>query len=287
MGKKKYAWKGFNIDKNGNIYCSPNGNKKYYKLGEITKQSEELKLCGNGIHFCWNMQDVMDYYNFGQDDMVLGKIEILGDVIDGKDKSVTNKIRVVRLYPSKKQRMNISNIGKDNTGYCNTGYCNTGNRNTGNRNTGHCNTGNRNTGYWNTGNRNTGYCNTGYWNTGNRNTGYWNSCNFSNGLFCTQSPKINLFNKPTNYTMEEFKQTKWYDSLTNGNFELTKWVEYPEEEMKADERLRNTGGKTIAIPYKEACQNWWNSLDDEDKEIIQTMPNFDKKIFKEITGIEL
>ena len=87
--------------------------------------------------------------------------------------------------------------------------------------------------------------------------------------------------------MEEFKETKWYDALTNGYFELTKWVDYTEEEMKADESKRNTGGRTVEIPYKEACNNWWNSLDTEDKEVIKTMPNFDADIFEEITGVRV
>ena len=87
--------------------------------------------------------------------------------------------------------------------------------------------------------------------------------------------------------MEEFRQTHWYNALTNGYFQLTKWVDYTEEEMKADERKRNAGGRTVAIDYKVACDNWWHSLSQYDRDIIQTMPNFNAKIFKEITGIDV
>ena len=285
MKKKLYGWKGFNINRKGELYCR---NKKY-TLGEIAEQTGKLEICNNGLHFCWNLANVMDFYNFANSDVVIGKVEILGDVVDNDDKtkSCTNKLKVVRLYKTKKQLMDMSNNGSNNTGYCNTG-----NRNTGNSNTGDCNTGDWNTGDWNTGNWNTGNCNTGYWNTGNCNTGdcntgNWNSCNFSNGLFNTISPKINLFNKPSNYTMEEFKRTKWYDALTNGIFRLTEWVDWTEEELKEYENRKNSGGRQVPIDFKVACKKWWDTLSDEDREIIQTMPNFDKTIFTDITGIEL
>lgn len=32
-------------------------------------------------------------------------------------------------------------------------------------------------------------------------------------------------------------------------------------------------------------QEWWNCLDEEDKEEVMLIPNFDPEIFKEITGI--
>ena len=265
MKKKLYGWKGFNINRKGELYCR---NKKY-TLGEIAEQTGKLEICNNGLHFCWNLANVMDFYNFENSDVVIGKVEILGDVVDNDDKtkSCTNKLKVVRLYKTKKQLMDMSNNGSNNTGYCNTGDCNTGD----------CNTGNRNT----------GDCNTGYWNTGDCNTGDWNSCNFSNGLFNTISPKINLFNKPSNYTMEEFKRTKWYDALTNGIFRLTEWVDWTEEELKEYENRKNNGGRQVPIDFKVACKKWWDTLSDEDREIIQTMPNFDKTIFTDITGIEL
>ena len=275
MKKKLYGWKGFNINQKGELYCRD----KKYTLGEIAEQTGKLEICNNGLHFCWNVANVMDFYNFANSDVVIGKVEILGDVVDNDDKtkSCTNKLKVVRLYKTKKQLMDMSNNGSNNTGYCNTGNWNTGYCNTGNRNTGNCNTGNRNTGDWNTGD-----CNTGY-----RNTGDWNSCNFSNGLFNTISPKINLFNKPSNYTMEEFKRTKWYDALTNGIFRLTEWVDWTEEELKEYENRKNSGGRQVPIDFKVACKKWWDTLSDEDREIIQTMPNFDKTIFTDITGIEL
>ena len=32
---------------------------------------------------------------------------------------------------------------------------------------------------------------------------------------------------------------------------------------------------------------WWRSLSDEQKAVITAIPNFDKEIFKKITGIDI
>ena len=124
--------------------------------------------------------------------------------------------------------------------------------------------------------------NAGIFNSGNWNSGDWNS-----GFFCTNSPKLRLFNKETDFTMEEFMKTEWYAVLTSGKFNLTKWRTYTDEEKAQDERKRLIGGELITIPYKEACANWWASLSEKDKAIIKTIPNFDANIFAEITGIDV
>lgn len=60
------------------------------------------------------------------------------------------------------------------------------------------------------------------------------------------------------------------------------------EEEKEDSIIRQAiGGYLKEYSYKEACQNWWNSYSDEEKEYLaENIPNFDRKIFKEITGID-
>ena len=91
---------------------------------------------------------------------------------------------------------------------------------------------------------------------------------------------------PTSLTLSEFYNSKYYNAITNGDFNLTEWTYYSEEEKANDEIKRNIGGYLKQYTYKEACANWWNSLDDEDKEIIKSIPNFNADIFKEITGID-
>jgi hypothetical protein len=144
------------------------------------------------------------------------------------------------------------NTGYRNTGYSNTGDRNTGDRNTGDRNTGHRNTGNWNTGYRNTGNRNTGDSNTGHRNTGNWNTGNWNTGSYHSGWFNTsehEAPKL-LFGKP--YTG------------TTPNFPAWLYLETPTKE------------------------EWAKQFEKAPAEQIQKtieLPNFDYKVFEEITGI--
>ena len=186
----------------------------------------------------------------------------------------------------------IFNSGNRNSGIFNSGDCNSGDCNSGDRNSGNWNSGSRNSGDWNSGSRNSGDWNSGRGNSGSRNSGNWNSGdwnsgNCNSGFFCTNSPKLRLFNKETDFTMEEFMKTEWYAVLTSGEFNLTKWRAYTDEEKAQDERKRFISGELITIPYKEACANWWASLSEKDKAIIKTIPNFDANIFAEITGIDV
>ena len=194
------------------------------------------------------------------------------------------------------------NTGDWNTGNCNTGDWNTGDWNTGNWNTGDWNTGNCNTGDWNTGNCNTGDWNTGDWNTGNRNTGDWNTgncntgdwntgdfntCNWSTGLFNTEEKTVLIFNKDSGLTWDEIINQDWYIAIEKNKFKLTEWIWYTEEEMKDSPIRQAIQGYLKQYTFEEACLNWWDSLSNEAKELIKTIPNFDKEIFKQITGIEV
>ena len=136
---------------------------------------------------------------------------------------------------------------------------------------------NGNTGLFNTGNRNTGDCNTGDWNT----------CNRSTGLFNTEERTITIFNKDSGLTWNEVLKKDWFCALNHGYFILTEWIYYTEEEKENSPIRQAIGGYLKKYTFKEACENWWNSLDEIDRKLIQTIPNFDKSIFKEITGIEV
>ena len=189
------------------------------------------------------------------------------------------------------------NTGNSNTGNWNTGNRNTGTSNTGNWNTGTSNTGNWNTGDWNTGNWNTGNSNTGNWNTGNWNTGDWNSgsfntCNHSAGMFNTKEQPLYLFNKPTDFTWKEFQDIfpNEYNLLFYSKFPLTEWIDevkMTDDEKKSNPSYKTTGGYLKQRTYKEAWQIMWGSWTKEQQDSIKKLPNFDKEIFKEITGIEV
>ncbi len=184
------------------------------------------------------------------------------------------------------------NAGHFNAGNHNTGNYNTGDWNAGNRNTGRCNTGNRNTGDYNTGTNNigdwnTGDHNTGNCNTGSHNTGHWNKCDGSTGFFNTKERTVTIFNIDSGLTFNECRECDWYHALYFVPFKLTEWISFTSEEKEYSIIRQCTGGYLKEYSFKEACANWWLQMSDENKALIQTMPNFDKDIFKDITGIDV
>ena len=60
-----------------------------------------------------------------------------------------------------------------------------------------------------------------------------------------------------------------------------------DEEKEVHPEHQVTGGFLKHIKKETGRQMWWDNLSDKEKDIIMTIPNFDKVIFKEITGIEV
>ncbi|MCP8368487.1 pentapeptide repeat-containing protein [Clostridioides difficile] len=278
-----------------------------YEVGKTYEHDGDIEVCEAGFHFCQKAIDCFNYYSFDNKNKV-AKIEAIGLIKTDGDKSVTNKITIVKEIEWE-ELLNIVNIGNNNTGYgntgdYNTGYCNsgnwnTGNYNTGNHNTGYCNSGNWNTGNYNTGNHNTGYCNSGNWNEGcwntgnynigNCNSGDWNIGDYNAGVFCTDVPKIRMFNKETDLTYKDWMNSEARNILKRNSY-LTKWIRI--DDMTEEEKENNPGyeinnGYLKVFTFEEMCKNMWDSLTEEEKKIIMEIPNFDRGIFKEITGIEV
>ena len=201
------------------------------------------------------------------------------------------------------------NSGNRNSGDCNSGNRNSGNRNSGNRNSGDwnsgdwnsgdcnsgdCNSGNRNSGDCNSGdcnsgNRNSGDCNSGNRNSGNRNSGDWNSCSYSSGCFNTIEHKMFLFNKLSDWTYHDWIRSNARRVLSRIPHRHIKPVSYDsmsDTEKEAHPEVKTTG-TFLRIVDNPDVQNWWVSLSDDDKKAILSIPNFDKAIFKEITGVDV
>jgi len=247
--------------------------------------------CKNGFHFCKEVADCFEYYDFKSTNRVF---EVEGEETqEHENKTVCRTITFLREI-SWEEMLKIANYGKDNTGLKNTGYSNTGNWNTGNSNTGNSNTGYSNTGYSNTGNWNTGYSNTGYSNTGNRNTGnrntgYSNTGDRNTGAFCTDEPPFTMFNKPSEWTEQDFKNSRAFYLLSN-NLETKIWV--PDYSMTNEEKekypaYKTAGGYVKEIPSQEAFQNMWQNFSDKDKEAFTSLPGFEAAIFEKITGVKV
>ena len=69
-----------------------------FEIGKTYTHEGELIPCEQGLHFCKNPDHLFVYYPY-QSNLRLLEIEVLGDVIDEGDKSVTNKLKVIREIP--------------------------------------------------------------------------------------------------------------------------------------------------------------------------------------------
>lgn len=253
--------------------------------------------------FCEKATDCFNYYHFDPANKV-AEVLALGDIVTEGDKSCTNKIQIVREIPWT-ELLKIVNTGKSCSGYRNTGDYNSGNFNSGNFNSGDKNSGNWNSGNLNSGDNNSGNCNTGVknsgdfnsgnFNSGNNNSGNWNSgdwnkCNFSNGCFNTVDSQIYLFNKPSEWTYWDWRNSMAYVILSrmpNKLLEYITWKDMTNKEKNLYPEAEVTGGYLKKLNKFECNIEWWRDLSDEEKAIIIAIPNFDKEIFKEITGIDI
>ena len=278
---------------------------KAYTCPGTFEEDVNPTVCEIGMHFCKKAADCFNYYPFDSRYHV-AEVRACGTIIENNDKCCTNKLEIVREIPWS-ELLKIVNTGDNNTGLCNSGNwnsgnCNSGNWNSGNCNSGDCNSGNRNSGNWNSGNRNSGNWNSGDWNSGNwnsgnrnsgnRNSGDWNSCNHSSGCFNIKSNKIYFFDKPSNWTYQDWSLSvaKRTMDCVPSNFVWVEFARMTDEEKESYPAAKTTGGYLRKIPDDELAvirNEWWVRLSPGAKDEILKLPNFDKEIFKEITLIDV
>lgn len=289
-----------------------------YEIGETYEMNEDIKVCERGFHFCKDLANCYKFYLESKDTRIC-EIEALGEIkTDDNIKYCTNKIKILSEVKNPREQ---SNADTSSSGYCNEGTYNSGNwncghynagdynignfnsgdSNVGQRNSGSCNTGDRNVGYgnrgnWNTGDYNTGDCNTGYcnggdkncgnlndgnfntgsYNSGRRNTGDWNSGNYHTGIFnCNTNPKIFIFDKESDWTMMDWLNSKAYDLMRK--CPLYHYAHYDHEQSKL----------MIQKVTRKERQSWWDGLQEDEKNIIKGLPNFDVDKFYLCTGIRV
>ena len=259
-----------------------------YEVGKTYEENVVPDVCEVGFHFCQKLADCFSYYDFNPNNKV-AEIEALGDIDEGDNKCCTNKITIVQEI-TWQEVLEMVNTGKGDTGLCNSGDWNSGNCNSGLCNSGDWNSGNRNSGNRNSGNRNSGNCNSGDCNSGDWNSGDWNKTSFSAGVFCTEQSKLIMFNKPTEITFGQWRCSDAYRLLNRIDFRPTEFIwsdDMTDEEKAAHPEWETTEGHLEKLDISECCHNWWMNLNMDEKRVIQNMPNFDAKIFKEITGIKV
>jgi len=254
-----------------------------FEVGKTFTEDVTPVCCDRGFHFCTKAADCFRYYSFDPDNKV-AEVEALGDIDTNNDdsKCSTNKIHIIREI-TWQEVLDLVNLGKACTGLCNSGDWNSGDWNSGDCNSGDWNSGNRNSGDWNSGDWNSGNRN-----SGNRNSGDWNKTCFSNGCFNTESPKIFLFNKPSDWTYQDWLNSDARYILMDCPSNVLAWVwddDMTDEEKEQHPEYSVTGGFLKHIEKETGRQMWWDGLSDRKKDIVMQLPNFDKDIFKEITGI--
>jgi len=150
-------------------------------------------------------------------------------------------------------------------------------------NSGHMNSGDSNSGHSNSGDSNSGHSN-----SGDSNSGDFNSCNFSSGAFNSQETRIRVFNQPSIWTRTDWINSKAYQILFG--FTPIEWIikkDMTKKKKKENPRYKTLEGYLKTTEYKEAWKKFWKTLTKTEKKTIMSLPNFDKKVFKEITGITI
>ena len=225
------------------------GDDTVYEVGKTYTVEGEIKICENGYHFCKKCVDVYDYYS---KPCRICEVSVTGAVQTQGNKSVGRRLKILRELTADE----ISSL-------CNSGDWNSGNRNSGDWNSGNWNSGNRNSGDWNSGNRNSGYCN-------------------------TTEPTVRLFDHQTDITFSDFRNSRAYGLLCHIPSDCLTWKysEYMTDDEKAAHPEHETTGGFLYLE-KADRQAWWDSLSDESKAAIISMPYFDADKFYKCTNIRV
>jgi len=239
-----------------------------FEVGETYVHDGNIALCSEGYHFHENQFDMFKYYTYDLENTETCLIEARGDVITGDDKSVCSEITIVKVLTNEeiKELLNMTEAS-GNTGLANSGY--------------------RNSGDYNSGDYNSGYRNSGDYNSGDYNSGDYNSGYYNSGYFNSDTPSnVRVFNNMIDRTI-------WNNaSKPDFIYRMTPTIWISESEMSDEDKKNHPEyfcqqGYLKKISYKEAWKKAWDSKNDNDLELLKALPNFDKDIFKEITGINI
>ena len=99
-----------------------------------------------------------------------------------------------------------------------------------------------------------------------------------------------MFNKLSDWTYQDWLNSDARYILNRIPSNVISWIW--EDDMTDDEKKEHpeytvTGGFLKYIEKETGRQIWWNNLSTNEKDAILNIPNFDKEIFKQITGISI
>ena len=263
-----------------------------YKVGRTYQHKGSIEICERGFHACETASDCFRYYPFNSREIKFAEVLCWDEIerADDDSKLCCASIQIVREM-AWEEVLKVCNYGSYNSGYrnsgnSNSGNCNSGSYNSGSLNSGNCNTGSRNTGHYNSGGWNSGNWNTGNWNSGDWNTGCWNAGDRNSGFFNTLEQKdFFCFNKPTE------KHNIWFPNFLY--FDVIKWVSVEmmtDKEKNEHPEYKVIGGYLKRYNYQEAFRKSFLAAKEEkdwpdELAKLKAIPNFDYKIFEEISGI--
>ena len=227
-----------------------------YEVGKSYSIKGNPVLCEKGFHACVKVSDCFSYYSFNPDNKV-AEVELSGVILgEDSDKQCSSKITILKEI-SWNDMLTLANTGRGNSGNSNSGNSNSGNRNSGNRN------------------------------SGNRNSGDWNSGNWNSGFFNSETPDTVLaFNKSYNRVLWDDTQKPDFISRVEVD-EWISWGSMSDKEKADNKNAFVTDGYIKVIGYKEAWKKAFDSATKNDIELLKALPNFDAKVFEEITGIKV
>ena len=225
------------------------GDNTVYEVGKTYTVEGEVKICENGYHFCKKCVDVYNYYS---KPCRICEVNVTGAVQTQGNKSVGRKLKILRELTADE----INSL------------CNSGN--------------------WNSGSCNSGNWNSGSWNSGRWNSGNWNSGNCNSGYCNTTEPTVRLFDHQTDITFIDFRNSRAYSLLCHIPSDCLTWKysEYMTDDEKAAHPEHETTGGFLYLERADR-QAWWESLSDESKAAITSMPYFDAEKFFICTGIKV
>ena len=275
------------------------------------ENDEPLELCSNGFHFYREKDACFGVDLFGSN-TVFYSIEAYGEVLSDTEKCVCRKINILERLDlvldghqnsghqnsgdrnsgdrnSGDRNSGHQNSGHQNSGHQNSGDRNSGDRNSGDRNSGHQNSGHQNSGHQNSGDRNSGDRNSGNWNSGDRNSGDWNS-GYRNSGYRNSGYRNSGDGNSGDQNSGNWNSGDWNSGHLNSNTPTHIRVFNQECPIEAWQNAKKPALLFFSMAdgesYKDAFRRSWKAAPQDDRDLLEKLPNFDWDVFTEISGIE-
>ncbi|HNH07735.1 MAG TPA: hypothetical protein PK683_04480 [Leptospiraceae bacterium] len=228
---------------------SKSGDLPPFEVGKEYTHDGELEICKSGFHYCENLIDCFNYYEWDIRNKVC-LIHVDDSVsMSAGEKSVTGKFTIIR-------ELDWNEVFK----LCNTGL--------------NC------TGYGNSGNGNSGNGNSGDWNSGYWNSGFFNSKTPVCSIF---DDPTNLTHDDVFKSEWYLYLRNLYFPLNI--FVLEEKMSKKEKEKYP--HCVTLGGYLKTLTYKEAWGIALKDISENEKNILRSIPNWDAEKFYEITGVRI